>query len=88
MLTDYKGDVTIKIDEISASAASVIVMTETRVLMSFIIHNPVTVTIGNTNEMNKSISMLDEIRKSIINAYVLKTNLPRAKISDVWKNAG
>ena len=60
MLMDYKGDVTIKIDGIAASAASVIVVAGTRVLMSpvsqIMIHNPMTVAIGNTDEMNKAIS--------------------------------
>jgi len=96
MLMDYKGDVTIKIDGIAASAASVIVVAGTRVLMSpvsqIMIHNPMTVAIGNTDEMNKAISMLDEIKESIISAYVLKTNLSRAKISkmmdeECWMNA-
>ena len=34
MLMDYKGDVTVKIDGIAASAASVIAMAGTKVLMS------------------------------------------------------
>lgn len=44
MLMEYPGDVTIKIDGIAASAASVIAMAGTRVLMSpvstMMIHNP------------------------------------------------
>jgi len=96
MLMDYKGDVTVKIDGLAASAASVIAMAGTRVLMSpvseIMVHNPMTVAIGNAEEMSKAIDMLSEIKESIINAYELKTNLPRDEISkmmdsETWMNA-
>lgn len=97
MLMEYKGNVTIKIDSLAASAASVIAMAGTEVLVSpisqIMIHNPITVAIGDMGEMNKAISMLSEIKESIINAYELKTGLPRLKISrmmdaESWMNAG
>ena len=96
MLMDYKGNVTVKIDGLAASAASVIAMAGTRVLMSpvseIMVHNPMTVAIGNAEEMSKAIDMLSEIKESIINAYELKTNLPRDEISkmmdsETWMNA-
>ena len=96
MLMDYKGNVTVKIDGLAASAASVIAMAGTRVLMSpvsqIMVHNPMTVAIGNAEEMSKAIKMLSEIKESIINAYELKTNLPRDEISkmmdsETWMNA-
>ena len=59
MLMDYKRDVTVKIDGIAASAASVIAMAGTKVLMSptalMMIHNPLTVAIGDSEEMQKAI---------------------------------
>ena len=56
------------------------------------IHNPMTIAIGDTEEMEKAIAMLEEIKESIINAYELKTGLSRAKISHLmdaesWFNA-
>lgn len=64
MLMDYKGNVTVKIDGIAASAASVIAMAGTRVLVSpvsmLMIHNPATVAFGDSAEMQKAIAMLDE----------------------------
>ena len=96
MLMDYKGNVTVKIDGLAASAASVIAMAGTRVLMSpvsqIMVHNPMTVAIGNAEEMSKAIKMLSEIKESIINAYEIKTNLPRDEISkmmdsECWMNA-
>lgn len=96
MLMDYKGDVTVKIDGIAASAASVIAMAGTKVLMSptalMMIHNPLTVAIGDSEEMQKAIDMLSEVKEGIINAYEIKTNLSRAKIghlmdAETWMNA-
>lgn len=96
MLMDYKGNVTVKIDGIAASAASVIAMAGNTVLMSpvstMMIHNPATVAMGDHNEMQKAIEMLNEVKESIINAYEIKTGLSRAKLShlmdsETWMNA-
>ena len=96
MLIDYKGDVTVKIDGIAASAASVIAMAGTKVLMSpvsmLMIHNPMTIAFGNKGEIEKAIAMLDEVKESIINAYEIKTGLSRAKLShlmdsETWMDA-
>lgn len=96
MLMDYKGNVTVKIDGLAASAASVIAMAGTEVLMSptslMMIHNPFTIAIGDSEEMQKAMGMLDEVKESIINAYEIKTGLPRDKLSqlmdaETWLNA-
>jgi ATP-dependent Clp protease protease subunit len=96
MLMDYKGHVTIKIDGIAASAGSVIAMAGTTVLMAptalMMIHNPLTIAIGDGEEMKKAADMLSEVKESIINAYELKTGLTRTKLShfmdaETWLNA-
>lgn len=96
MLMDYKGDVTVKIDGIAASAASVIAMAGTRVLVSpvsmLMIHNPATIAFGDASEMQKAINMLAEVKESIMNAYEIKTGLSRSKIShmmdaETWMDA-
>ena len=96
MLMDYKGKVTVRIDGLAASAASVIAMAGTTVEMSpvgmLLIHNPSTAVIGNTKEMQAAIKMLDEVKESILNAYELKTGQPRQQLSDLmdaesWMNA-
>ena len=83
MLMDYTGKVTVKIDGLAASAASVIAMAGGDVYMSpvsmIMIHNPSTIAIGDSEE-------------SIINAYELKTGLSRTKLSHLmdaesWMNA-
>ena len=96
MLMEYTGNVTVKIDGLAASAASVIAMAGTEVLMSptsmLMIHNPWTMAMGDHNDMQKAIDVLNEVKESIINAYELKTGMSRAKISrlmedETWMNA-
>lgn len=96
MLTNYNGKVTVKIDGIAASAASVIAMAGDTVLMSpvstVMIHNPATIAFGDHTDMQKAIDMLNEVKESIINAYVIKTGLSRSKLShlmdaETWMNA-
>ena len=81
MLMEYNGQVTVKIDGIAASAASVIAMAGGEVHMSpvsmMMIHNPATIAIGDSVEMVRAKELLDEVKESIINAYELKTELPR-----------
>ena len=96
MLMDYKGDVTVKIDGIAASAASVVAMAGTKVLMAptalMMIHNPATIAYGDHTDMAKAIEMLEEVKESIINAYEIKTSLSRSRLShlmdaETWMNA-
>lgn len=96
MLMDYPYDVTVMVDGLAASAASVIAMAGTKVQMSpvamMMIHNPATIAIGDTEEMKKAIKMLDEVKESIMNAYEIKSGLSRDKISrlmdaETWFNA-
>jgi len=82
-----KGIVTVKIDAIAASAASMVAMAGDKVLMSpaswLFIHNPSTLAIGDSAEMLRVKDMLDEIKESIINTYVMKSGQPRAKVSEL-----
>lgn len=85
MLKEYDGKVTVKIDGIAASAASVIAMAGSEILMlpvaMMMIHNPATVIFGEASDLQSGIDMLSEVKESIINAYEQKTSLPRNKIS-------
>ena len=96
LLMDYKGNVTVKIDGLAASAASVIAMAGNKVCMSpvamMMIHNPATLAYGDKSDMEKTIGMLSEVKESIINAYELKSSLDRKQISkmmdnETWLNA-
>jgi ATP-dependent Clp protease protease subunit len=96
MLRDYKGSVTVKIDGLAASAASVIAVAGDTVLMSpvamMMIHNPATIAMGDVGDMEKAIGMLNEVKESILNAYEDKTGMKRSKLSkmmddETWFNA-
>ena len=96
MLKDHKGKITVKIDAIAASAASVIAMAGDTVLMSpvamLMCHDPMTIAMGNASDMEKAIATLNEVKESIINAYVAKSGLSRKKVAqlmsdETWMNA-
>ena len=90
MLKDYKGSITVKIDAIAASAASVVAMAGDTVQMSpvamLMIHYPSTVAMGNTKDMEKAIEVLNEVKESIINAYASKSGLSHARIANLMSN--
>lgn len=96
MLKEYKGLVTVKIASIAASAASVIAMAGDFVLMSptgmLMIHDPMTIAMGNAKDMERAIDTLNEVKESIINAYAAKSGMRRSKIAEMmsdetWMNA-
>ncbi|MBR7084667.1 MAG: Clp protease ClpP, partial [Oscillospiraceae bacterium] len=96
MIRDYPHNVRVRIASIAASAASVIAMAGDTVQMSptslLMIHDPSTIAMGNAKDMEKAITVLNEIKESIINAYAAKTGLSRNRISklmsdETWINA-
>lgn len=96
MLKEYKGKVTVKIDGLAASAASVVAMAGDVTAMSptsiMMIHNPWTIALGDEEEMKAVAEFLAEVKETILNAYELKTHLSREKVSEMmtdetWLNA-
>ena len=96
MLKDYAGKVTVKIASLAASAASVVAMAGDTVQMSptalLMLHDPSTIAMGNTRDMEQAIKTLNEVKESIINAYAAKSGLRRSRIADLmseetWLNA-
>jgi ATP-dependent Clp protease protease subunit len=80
----------------AASAASVVAMAGDRISMSpvamMMIHNPMTVAMGDHKAFQQAMDMLEEVKESIINAYELKTGQSRTVIShmmddETWFNA-
>ena len=90
MIKDYPGKVTVKIDAIAASAASVVAMAGDTVYMSpvsmLMIHDPSTIAMGNERDMEKAIETLKEVKESIINAYAMKTGLRHNRIAELMSN--
>lgn len=68
MMMEYPGNVTVKIDGIAASAASVIAMAGTKVLVSpvsmLMIHNPMTAAMGDTSLGNETRGWFDFIPRN------------------------
>ncbi len=96
MLKEYSGKVEVRIDGMAASAASVVAMAGDRISMSpvamMMIHNPMTVAMGDHKAFQQAMDMLEEVKESIINAYELKTGQSRTVIShmmddETWFNA-
>ncbi|MBR0131075.1 MAG: Clp protease ClpP [Firmicutes bacterium] len=96
MLKEYAGVVTVRIASIAASAASVIAMAGDKIQMSptalLMIHDPSTIAMGNTKDMEKAIETLNEVKEAIVNAYTAKTGLRHNKVaelmeSETWMNA-
>lgn len=95
-LKEHKGKITVKINGIAASAASVIAMSGDMVEMSptsmMMVHNPSMLLYGQASEMEQGIEFLNEVKESIVNAYQIKTGLSRSKLShlmdaETWMNA-
>jgi ATP-dependent Clp protease protease subunit len=95
MLKEHKGTITVKIDGIAASAASVIAMAGDKILMAptamMMIHNPATMAWGESSDLQRAIEMLNEFKEAIINAYELKSGMSRDELSklmdsETWMN--
>lgn len=97
MLAAYPGKVTVKVDAIAASAATVVAMAGDEVQMSpvammMMIHNPAMMAAGDHKAMEKAIEALRETKESILNAYERRTHLSRAKLArlmddETWMDA-
>lgn len=86
-LTRHQGGVTVHIDALAASMASVIAMSGAPVLMAenalLMIHNPWTIAAGDADEMRKTAGLLDRLKDNIVGAYQKKTAMARERISEL-----
>lgn len=79
MLKNHKAVVTVYIDGVACSIATVIAMAGDKIIMPsnsmMMIHNPMSsLSYGNSNELRKMADTLDKIRESSIDAYLSKSN--------------
>ena len=79
LLDQHDGKVTIHIDGLAASAASVVAMAGDEIVIAdnalMMIHDPWTMSVGNAADMRGTADLLDKIRDSIVTTYMTKTNL-------------
>lgn len=89
-LKEYKGNVTIKIVGMAASAASVIAMAGDEVLMSptaqMMIHNVSGGAIGDYRDLEQEAKVLKNYNTSIANAYALKTGKTHEELLELMNN--
>ena len=87
MLKRHPANITVYIDGIAASAASVIAMAGDKVIMPenamMMIHNPLTWTYGNANEMREVADLLDKVREALVATYRDKTGMDDAAIIEL-----
>lgn len=96
MLVEHAGNVTVKICGLAASAASIVAMAGTTVLMAptayMMIHDASSIAIGNSREMRHEADVLDEVDRGIRYAYRIKTGLRDSKLEqlmhdETWMSA-
>lgn len=96
MLKDSGKTVTVNIQGLAASAASVIAMAGNTVKMSptsqMMIHKALVSTVGNSDDLEHESGVLNSIDESIAAAYELKTGLSQTDIlqmmsNETWMNA-
>lgn len=96
MLKEHAGKITVRIDGLAASAASVVAMAGDRVEMAptayMMIHNAATIAFGNKADMQAAAEMLAEVDRGIRTAYALKTGksereLAKLMDAETWMSA-
>lgn len=95
-LRRYDGKVTVRVDAIAASAASLIVMAGNTVVMPenamLMIHNMWTVVGGEAEDLRKQADLMDKAKAAVVAAYVAKSGLPEEEVSrlmdeETWMTA-
>lgn len=95
-LLAHKAHVTVYIDGLAASIASVIAMAGDKVVMAenalFMIHDPWSFAMGTAEDMRSTADVLDKVKDALLTAYTRKSDLPEDKISalmdaETWMTA-
>jgi ATP-dependent Clp protease protease subunit len=95
-LRRHEGGLTVHIDSLAASMASVIAMSGETVYMAdnalLMIHNPWTVSMGESKDLRKEADLLDKLKVNLRNAYVRKTGINAEEIgammdAETWLDA-
>lgn len=100
MLREYPGRVTVQIDGIAASAATVVAVAGDSVKIQdtayFMIHDPLAMFFMaalNIEELTRMADSLRAVKEGIVNAYESKTGLSRTRLAkmmteETWMDAG
>lgn len=89
-LREHDSEITVRVDGLAASIASIIAMAGEKIVMSpgslMMIHRPSTFAMGNVDELDKAKEILLKIEESIIPIYAERTGLSHEEISDLLEN--
>jgi ATP-dependent protease ClpP protease subunit len=95
VLGRYEGNLTVRIDGVAASAASLIAMAGKKIVMPenafMMIHNAATIAWGEPSDLRKAADDLDKINDGIVAAYRKKTGMEDAELkklmdAETWMN--
>jgi len=95
-LKQHKANITVYIDGLAASIASIIALAGDEVVMGegslFMIHRPLTMAFGNASDLEETINRLDDVEEQLVNIYRRKTGLDRSEIktmlaAETWLDA-
>jgi len=95
-LRRHKGGLTVHVDGLAASMASVIAMAGEEVYIAdnamLMIHNPWSMTMGDADDLRKEADVLDKLKNTLVNAYARKTGMEAGDIAammdeETWLNA-
>jgi ATP-dependent Clp protease protease subunit len=99
IMRDYPGKITVQIDGIAASAATMVAVSANAVQIQdnayFMIHDPLAVFFMaalNIEDLTRMVSSLEAVKEGILNAYEVKTGLSRTRLSklmtdETWMDA-
>jgi ATP-dependent protease ClpP protease subunit len=87
LLKSHEAEVTVYIDGLAASGASIVAMAGDNIIMPrnamMMIHNPWTIGVGNANDFRKLADDLDKIREAMIAAYQTKSGIDRDRLIEL-----
>jgi len=84
------GKVTVHVDGIAASAASLIAMSGTRIHMGtgsmMMIHEPASFTVGKSADMREAAVKLEKITEELVGVYTARTKSPEDKVRQLMRD--
>jgi ATP-dependent protease ClpP protease subunit len=86
-LRRHKGGLTVHVEALAASMASVVAMAGDEVAIAdnalLMIHNPWSMSMGDADDLRKEADVLDKLKSTLVNAYKRKTGMDADEISDM-----
>jgi hypothetical protein len=87
MLSAHRAKLDIEVMGLAASIGSIIALAGRTLTMAegsyFMIHNPLTVMVGDAEELRKTAGLLDKMKNDFIDIYAKHTGMDRDEISDL-----